>query len=213
MTEHKWSFTPPQLLMWKSDHLVRPDCSLCHLFCSPQCSIEPASVLWLALCARTQTSVTLGLFTGDTERGRGGIKGKPIGLHMQPERKRGSAQWGEHKRHSKSCPPSPCGARKYSRVDESVKVRHSMFNISDPIFSLPPFSYSSGFSMERCIKNSPHWCGTAHLLECHNQWANNKLPHRGVIFLSADLVFRESKSTSDMNRIRLICDAALYLSY
>lgn len=78
-----------------------------HLFSSPRRRIEPVSVLGLgSLCSHTDICNIKPIYSRQKERERG-IKGKPIGLHMQPERKRGSVQRGEHKRGlwvSKSCP-------------------------------------------------------------------------------------------------------------
>lgn len=78
-----------------------------HLFPSPRRRIEPVSVLGLgSLCSHTDICNIKPIYSRQRERERG-MNGKPIGLHMQPERKRGSVQRGEHKRGfwvSKSCP-------------------------------------------------------------------------------------------------------------
>lgn len=72
--------------------------------------------------------------------------GKPIGLHMQPERKQGSVQQGEHKRLfwvSKSCPCHllVCGKAWLMKVSESGTTRCTslilsfIFILSPPLFS------------------------------------------------------------------------------
>lgn len=131
-----------------------------HLFPLARCRIEPVSVLRLgSLCSHTDICNIKPIYSRHKKRERG-IKGKPIGLHMQPERKRGSVQRGEHKRGlwvSKSCPCHLLVTWKHSTAYESVRARRCTLYIPDAVFYLCPFSFaSSSLSfVERCFESNP----------------------------------------------------------
>lgn len=191
---------------------------------------RPSTQNRAALCAsprlfvsRTQTSVTLSLFTADTQRereGERGIKGKPIGLlHMQPERKRGSVRRGEHKRGlwvSKSWPLSPRSAWKHSTGwwkcrRQAQHVVHLWSCLLSPSPALPP---SLLFSLwNTALKTIQIDVGLRALwrqLGCHEQWMANCCVE-GLSSYQQIWLLEAGKKASHLNYTRLIFHAVAWL--
>ena len=82
MCEQPFSYTPKTCVWLLNSKNLTGLSVLIPLF--PPVPVNRAVFLCFtsALPAHTQTSVTLSLFTADTEGEERGIKGKPIGLHM-----------------------------------------------------------------------------------------------------------------------------------
>lgn len=150
-----------------------------HLFSRPRRRIEPVSVLGLgSLCSHTDICNIKPIYSRHRERERG-IKGKPIGLHMQPERKRGSVQRGEHKRGLWVSKSWPChllvheNTARLMKVSEPGAARYTSLILSFISVLSPPHLFSLWNITLKTIQIDVGLCALWRQLGCHEQWIAN----------------------------------------